>query len=67
MPNVQQPEMRRSGKDPLVQDSAANILDKQAGGSGGKPEHHGNVPPDQQSTYGPSDNDARPDQVRSRS
>ena len=60
MPNVQQPEMRRSGKDPLVQDSAANIPDQQSGlAGGGKPEHHGKVPPDQQSSYGPSDADAQ--------
>ena len=53
MPNVQQPEMRRSGRDPLVQDSAGNIPDRQSGGTGGgKPEHHGKVPPDQQSPYG---------------
>jgi len=61
MPNVQQPEMRRSGKDPLVQDSAANIPDQQSGATGGKPEHHGKIPPDQQSGYGPSDHDARSD------
>jgi hypothetical protein len=55
MPNVQQPEMRRSGKDPLVQDSANNIVDAQGGApSGGKAEHR-NVPPDQQSPYGPHD------------
>jgi hypothetical protein len=53
MPNVQQPEMRRSGKDPLVQDSAENIVDGQSGGPGGSPEQHGKVPPDQQSPYGP--------------
>jgi hypothetical protein len=54
MPNVQQPEMRRSGKDPLVQDSAENIVDAQGGPSGGKPEHR-KVPPDQQSPYGPDE------------
>ncbi|GIJ45141.1 hypothetical protein Val02_20270 [Virgisporangium aliadipatigenens] len=54
MPNIQQPEMRRSGKDPLVQESAANIPEAQGGGpGGGKPEHHGPVPPDQVSPYGP--------------
>jgi hypothetical protein len=50
MPNVQQPEMRRSGKDPLVQDSAENAtgpeLDRTGAGIGP-------VPPDQQSSYGP--------------
>ena len=40
MPNVQQPEMRRSGKDPLVQDSAENVTDGQGSvrGGSGKPE-----------------------------
>jgi hypothetical protein len=58
MPNVQQPEMRHSGKDPLVQESTATIPDQQAAGpGGGRPEHHGKVPPDQQSPYGPHDND----------
>jgi hypothetical protein len=55
MPNIQQPEMRRSGKDPLVQDSAQNIADGQAVTGGSKPEHHGKVPPDQESPYGPSE------------
>jgi hypothetical protein len=50
MPNIQQPEMRRSGKDALVQDSAANTADSTLGddGSGAGP-----VPPDQRSPYGP--------------
>jgi hypothetical protein len=52
MPNVQQPEMRRSGRDPLVQDSAEIRADSPAdaksdGGATGP------VPPDQQSPYGP--------------
>jgi pyruvate dehydrogenase (quinone) len=59
MPNVQQPEMRRSGKDPLVQDSATNIAEQQNGG--GKSERHGKVPPDQQSNYGPSQDEAGSD------
>ncbi len=49
MPNIQQPEMRRSGKDPLVQDSA----ELRAGGAQGAGGHTGPVPPDQQSPYGP--------------
>jgi hypothetical protein len=50
MPNVQQPEMRRSGRDPLVQDSAEDKADSTlARGGGGT----GPVPPDQQSPYGP--------------
>ncbi|WP_433087271.1 hypothetical protein ACQP1P_15440 [Dactylosporangium sp. CA-052675] len=54
MPNVQQPEMRRSGKDPLVQNSAANVAEQHGGGpGGGRPERHGKVPPDQRSPYGP--------------
>lgn len=48
MPNVQQPEMRRSGRDPLVQDSAK-------GRSGHLPhgqETRGPVPEDQLSPHG---------------
>ena len=37
MPNVQQPEMRRSGKDPLVQDSAENKADSSLGGGDAVP------------------------------
>jgi hypothetical protein len=50
MPNIQQPEMRRSGKDPLVQDSVeqrASSAPGQGGGQGAP------VPPGQQSPYGP--------------
>jgi hypothetical protein len=50
MPNIQQPEMRRSGKDPLVQDSAK--IDPDTTVAGGDPVP-GPVPPDQQSPYGP--------------
>ncbi len=50
MPNVQQPEMRRSGKDPLVQDSAKINATSSAPGDSGA---GGPVPPDQQSPYGP--------------
>ena len=50
MPNIQQPEMRRSGKDPLVQDSAENKATSTLDGGGGST---GPVPPDQQSPYGP--------------
>jgi hypothetical protein len=50
MSNVQQPEQRRSGRDPLVQDSvkdtAASTLDDGSGDAGP-------VPPDQRSPYGP--------------
>jgi hypothetical protein len=50
MPNIQQPEMRRSGKDPLVDDSAKiNPSTSAPGGDSGT----GPVPPDQQSPYGP--------------
>jgi hypothetical protein len=51
MPNAQQPEIRRSGKDPLVQDSAENAV----GGPADQKGHTGKVPVDQQSPYGPSD------------
>jgi hypothetical protein len=50
MPNIQQPEMRRSGKDPLVQDSAKISPDSSLGGQG---DHTQPVPPDQESPYGP--------------
>jgi hypothetical protein len=50
MANVQQPEMRRSGRDPLVQDNAKDRAQKV--GSGGE-SGRGPVPPDQVSTYGP--------------
>ncbi len=49
MPNIQQPEMRRSGRDPLVQDSAEARAGTVPGGGGPT----GKVPPDQQSPYGP--------------
>lgn len=49
MPNIQQPEMRRSGKDPLVQDSTKSRTGGAHGGSGAI----GPVPPGQQSPYGP--------------
>jgi hypothetical protein len=41
MPNVQQPEMRRSGRDPLVQDSTeqrAQNVGPESGGGGRPPE-----------------------------
>ncbi len=49
MPNIQQPEMRRSGRDPLVQDSVEQRAASKppAGGRGGP------VPAEQQSPYGP--------------
>jgi hypothetical protein len=50
MPNIQQPEMRRSGKDPLVQDSAK---DNAGSPPSGGDTNVGPVPPDQQSPYGP--------------
>jgi hypothetical protein len=49
MPNIQQPEMRRSGRDPLVQDSAEN----RAPGAGAKRNTAAPVPAAQQSRYGP--------------
>ncbi|MCL7456368.1 hypothetical protein AB0I85_24125 [Micromonospora echinofusca] len=49
MPNIQQPEMRRSGETRLVQDS-----DGPQGGTGKSPRaEHRTVPPEQQSPYGP--------------
>jgi hypothetical protein len=59
MSNVQQPEQRRSGRDPLVQDSvkdkAASTLDDGSGDTGP-------VPPDQRSEYGPQPpRERRPD------
>ena len=52
MANVQQPEMRRSGKDPLVQDSAEL---KAGSGSANEKGRTGKVPEDQQSPYGPKE------------
>lgn len=49
MPNVQQPEMRRSGHDPLVQDHVEEIAQKRAP-KGKRP--GGPVPRDQVSPYG---------------
>jgi hypothetical protein len=57
MPNVQQPEMRRSGKDPLVQDSAENAAGPPPDAKG----RTGPVPPDQQSPYGPQPPQERKD------
>ena len=49
MPNVQQPEMRRSGETRLVQDS-----DGPDGATGKSPRaEHRKVPADQRSPYGP--------------
>ena len=59
MPNIQQPEMRRSGKDPLVQDSAENTARSTLGDDGSDA---GPVPPDQRSPYGPQPpSERRPD------
>ncbi|MBQ1027943.1 hypothetical protein [Micromonospora sp. C95] len=49
MPNVQQPEMRRSGETRLVQDSDGPI----EGGSSSARREHRSVPVDQVSPYGP--------------
>lgn len=49
MPNVQQPEMRRSGETRLVQDSDG----PEPGGAPSASQEHRTVPPDQQSPYGP--------------
>ncbi len=49
MPNIQQPEMRRSGRDPLVQDSTEARAEAPPGVGGPT----GPVPPDQRSPYGP--------------
>ena len=56
MSNVQQPEMRRSGLDPLVQDSRKTATDTSPRAPSGGGEHR-KVPKDQQSPYGPSDNE----------
>jgi len=52
MPNVQQPEMRRSGHDPLVQDHVEETAQKGAP-AGKRPA--GAVPADQVSPHGPPD------------
>ncbi|HEX6501031.1 MAG TPA: hypothetical protein VF054_18675 [Micromonosporaceae bacterium] len=51
MSNTQQPEMRRSGRDPLVQDSAK--AKATSGSPGGDDRGKQPVPPEQQSPYGP--------------
>jgi hypothetical protein len=50
MPNIQQPEMRRSGRDPLVQDSVEQRASGTPGPGGGR---GGPIPAEQQSPYGP--------------
>lgn len=51
MSNVQQPEMRRSGQDPLVTDS---VKDKARRTGPAKSDRaRGRVPEDQKSSYGP--------------
>jgi hypothetical protein len=52
MSNVQQPEMRRSGKDPLVQDSVENKAGT-IGAGANTGSDAGPVPKDQRSPYGP--------------
>jgi len=54
MTNVQQPEMRRNGRTPLVQDSKGPRPDEPANTRGGQGRR---IPPEQVSPYGPS---ARP-------
>ena len=52
MANVQQPEMRRSGHDPLVQDHNEETAPRGAPRGKGP---RGPIPPDQTSPYGPQD------------
>jgi hypothetical protein len=52
MPNVQQPEMRRSGQTRLVQDSDG----PPAGTASSPSREHRSVPPAQASPYGPHTN-----------
>lgn len=52
MPNVQQPEMRRSGETRLVQDSDGPTPEVRGSSGSGRREHR-TVPPDQMSPYGP--------------
>ncbi|MFB9238330.1 hypothetical protein ACFFWC_22695 [Plantactinospora siamensis] len=51
MPNIQQPEMRRNEKNPLVQDSREPGPGARPGGRGGAARP---VPPEQVSPYGPA-------------
>ncbi len=60
MSNVQQPEMRRSGKDALVADSKKGDTQRERSveelePAAGKHDRGGPVPPEQQSPYGPHD------------
>jgi len=52
MPNVQQPEMRRSEENPLVQDSKGPGPDNRAARTRGRTGRR--IPPDQVSPHGPS-------------
>jgi hypothetical protein len=56
MPNIQQPEMRRSGEDPLV---TSSVKDTAVGAAPHNSKQDDRalhrVPPDQRSPYGPRD------------
>ncbi|HEX5741785.1 MAG TPA: hypothetical protein VFY17_09575 [Pilimelia sp.] len=52
MPNIQQPEMRRSGRDPLVTDSVKD-KEKTRGAAPGHGRDPHPVPESQRSPYGP--------------
>jgi hypothetical protein len=54
MPNIQQPEMRRSGEDPLVTSSVKDTARKSLKNTKGDDRVLHKVPEDQQSPYGPS-------------
>lgn len=58
MSNVQQPEMRRSGEDPLVQDSVKDTATTTPPPGEGTGDRGRKVPPDQQSPYGPGEESA---------
>lgn len=64
MTNIQQPEMRRSGHDPLVQDHREETAQKGAPSGQGP---RGAVPAEQVSPYGrPPDQDADLDEYEER-
>lgn len=64
MSNVQQPEMRRSGHDPLVADSAKERVAR--GAPGGAAPRKDLRSPEQRSTHGPEGADREADEERIR-
>lgn len=58
MSNVQQPEMRRSGKDPLVTDSVKDKAQRTGPSEAGREKRR--APREQRSPYGPQGENEQP-------